>query len=127
MQGKCTPLRFDWKESAVNVGKLMRYEVVKELQDVGPDVHVECTGDPAELKEVKLKDEVSALSGHFCVLRSTCGRWHAHARPICAVLVSRALRVCVLSGRPCVWCAGETSGRKKHRNPETVGHAGRRT
>ncbi len=44
------------------MGKLMRYEVVKELQDVGPDVNVECTGDPAELKEVKLKDEVSGLS-----------------------------------------------------------------
>ncbi len=36
----------------------MRYEVVKELQAVGDDVHVECTGDPAELKEVTLKAEV---------------------------------------------------------------------
>jgi hypothetical protein len=57
-QGKCTPLRFDWKASAVNVGKLMRYEVVKELQAAGDDVHVECTGDPAELKEITMKAEV---------------------------------------------------------------------
>ena len=57
-QGKCTPLRFTWKDNAVNVGKLMRYELVKELQDAGPDVEVECTGDPTELTELKIKDEV---------------------------------------------------------------------
>ena len=57
-QGKCTPLRFEWKDSAVNVGKLMRYELVRELQDAGPDVEVECTGEPAELTELKVKDEV---------------------------------------------------------------------
>ena len=113
VQGKCTPLRFDWKESAVNVGKLMRYEVVKELQDVGPDVHVECTGDPAELKEVKLKDEVSGLSGLFSVLRLRRGRWHAQSKPVCSVLVSRAPRVYVPCSRPNVCYSGETSGRKK--------------
>ena len=57
-QGKCTPLRFTWKDNAVNVGKLMRYELVKELQDAGPDVEVECTGDPTELTELNIKDEV---------------------------------------------------------------------
>lgn len=62
-QGKCTPLRFTWKDNAVNVGKLMRYELVKELQDAGSDVEVECTGDPTELTELKIKDEVRPADG----------------------------------------------------------------
>ena len=38
-----------WKDNAINVGKLMRYELVKELQHaVADDVEVECTGDPAQ-------------------------------------------------------------------------------
>ncbi|KAK9834881.1 hypothetical protein WJX81_006129 [Elliptochloris bilobata] len=74
-KGKCTPLRFEWKESAINVGKLMRYELVKELQEVGPEVDVECTGDPAELTELKIKDETTHekqmelyLSSKFCLM-----------------------------------------------------------
>ena len=40
-KGKCTPLNFDWKsaavenkiaQSTVNVGKLMRFDIVKQIQ-----------------------------------------------------------------------------------------------
>ena len=79
-QGKCTPLRFTWKDNAINVGKLMRYELVKELQSAGPDVEVECTGDPTELTELKIKDEVWGPVGECSVLQiSRQGRTEACA------------------------------------------------
>ena len=83
-QGKCTPLRFTWKDNAINVGKLMRYELVKELQHAGPDVEVECTGDPTELTELKIKDEVRPAdepalpglqTGRRCRPRLHVARW----------------------------------------------------
>ena len=67
------------------MGKLMRYELVKELQNAGPDVEVECTGDPEELTELKIKDEVWVTRGS---------------------LVSLACRLARTAGRNCVWRDG---------------------
>ena len=46
-KGKCTPLRYSWKNNATSVGKMMRYQMVKEIKALKydpADVRVACTG-----------------------------------------------------------------------------------
>jgi hypothetical protein len=52
-RGKCTPVRSAWNKAKVNLGKLMRRDIALQVKNAGPDVRVECTGDPEELKEVQ--------------------------------------------------------------------------
>lgn len=52
-RGKCTPVRSSWNKDKINQGKLMRRDIALQVRNAGPDIQVECTGDSAELKEVK--------------------------------------------------------------------------
>ncbi|KAK9833275.1 hypothetical protein WJX81_001939 [Elliptochloris bilobata] len=50
-RGKCTPLKYDWKNNADNLGKLMRFHIVQDIAAAQPeDVTAFCTGDRPEME-----------------------------------------------------------------------------